>query len=64
MRVLLTRSSSFGIFSLDYKDPELERSREACRAYAIAHRGVRQTELQPHVQGGEESLMHQAIQQS
>lgn len=49
----------FKIVALDYHDPELEKSREACRAYALRYRGVKQTELQPHAQEGEETLEHQ-----
>jgi len=47
--------------ALDRKDPELERSREACRAYAIKYRGVRQTELQPHPIEGEETLRNHVV---
>ncbi|KLO19594.1 C2-domain-containing protein [Schizopora paradoxa] len=47
--------------ALDRKDPELERSREACRAYAVKHRGVRQTELQPHAKEGEETLQNHVV---
>lgn len=50
----------FGIFALSYQDPELEKSREACRAYALEHRGVSQDELQPHASSGENTLSHQA----
>lgn len=47
------------VVALDFKDDELKQSREACRAYALAHRGVNQQELQPHAVDGEETL-HQA----
>ncbi|KIP04584.1 hypothetical protein PHLGIDRAFT_75695 [Phlebiopsis gigantea 11061_1 CR5-6] len=49
----------FGICAYDHNDPRLSESRDACRAYALAHRGVRQEELQPHTHG-EESLAHNA----
>ncbi|KAF7791005.1 hypothetical protein EIP86_001964 [Pleurotus ostreatoroseus] len=41
----------FTIQALDREDPELTQSREACRAYALSKRGVRQDELQPHTHG-------------
>lgn len=44
------------IVALDRQDPELEESREACRAYALKHRGVAQDELQPHAHAGEQAL--------
>ena len=47
--------------ALDFKDPELERSREACRAYALNNRGVNQHELQPHATEGEETLRQHAV---
>lgn len=52
--------SGFGVFALDFKDPELEKSREACRAYALKWRGVGHNELQPHTTEGEETLSHHA----
>ena len=51
----------FAIFALDHGDDALKESREACRAYALKHRGVKQEELQPHAQEGEEMLSHQAL---
>ncbi|KAF8951954.1 hypothetical protein BDZ97DRAFT_1882085 [Flammula alnicola] len=53
----------FAIFALDHDDEELKKSREACRAYALKFRGVRQEDLQPHAQVGEETLSHQAAAQ-
>ena len=41
----------FTIQALDREDPDLAQSREACRAYALSKRGVRQDELQPHAHG-------------
>lgn len=38
----------FGIFAMGQDDPELARSQEACRAYALAHR-------EPHV-GKDEAI--------
>ncbi|KAL0947814.1 hypothetical protein HGRIS_013885 [Hohenbuehelia grisea] len=46
------------VVALDRQDPELESSREACRAYALKYRGVKQDELQPHAGDGEETLSH------
>src|SRR5258706_2978760 len=48
----------FGIVALDREDPELKQSREACREYALKFRGVKQEELQPHAQPGDETLLH------
>ncbi|KAH8100393.1 hypothetical protein BXZ70DRAFT_1000487 [Cristinia sonorae] len=51
----------FKIYTFDFNDPRLSQSREACRAYALAHRGINQDELQPHSHvPGEETLSHQA----
>lgn len=46
--------------ALDFNDPELSQSREACRAYALKNRGVHQDELQPHATEGEETLKQHA----
>jgi hypothetical protein len=51
----------FAIFALHHEDDELKQSREACRAYALKYRGVKQDELQPHAHEGEETLSHQAL---
>lgn len=48
----------FTIFALNHDDPELKRSKEACREYALKHRGVQEQELQPHAGEGEETLWH------
>lgn len=48
----------FTIHALDHMDPELKRSREACRSYALKHCGVKRHELQPHAVEGEETLAH------
>jgi hypothetical protein len=52
----------FTILALDFHDPALKESTDACRAYAMNNRGVSQDELQPHVHlgEGEVTLMHQA----
>lgn len=47
----------FKIHAWDREDPKLVQSREACRAYALAKRGVHQEELQPHAHG-ETSVLH------
>jgi hypothetical protein len=52
---------SFTIFALDHRDDALKESREACRAYALKYRGVKQDELQPHAHAGEETLSHQVL---
>ncbi|KAJ8519235.1 hypothetical protein ONZ45_g3794 [Pleurotus djamor] len=46
------------VVALSQADEALKQSREACRAYAIQHRGVTQEELQPHAASGEETLSH------
>ncbi|TFY83393.1 hypothetical protein EWM64_g618 [Hericium alpestre] len=51
----------FAIYALDREDPQLVESREACRAYALKYRGIKQEELQPHAGAGEETLSHQAL---
>ena len=48
----------FGIVALDHQDPALKESREACREYALKFRGVKQEELQPHAQPGDETFLH------
>lgn len=50
----------FKVFTMDFKDPELTESREACREYALRNRGIRQHELQPHATEGEETLLQHA----
>lgn len=53
----------FNIVALDFHDPALKESTDACRAYAMNHRGIKQDELQPNVHhpGEDEvTLMHQA----
>ncbi|OBZ75871.1 hypothetical protein A0H81_04973 [Grifola frondosa] len=50
----------FKVIALDFNDPRLAQSREACRAYALAHRGVSNDDLQPHARTGEETLSHSA----
>jgi hypothetical protein len=50
----------FSFVSLSYEDPKLAESTEACRAYAVNKRGVKEDELQPHTQPGEATLSHQA----
>ncbi|KAK0195427.1 C2-domain-containing protein [Armillaria mellea] len=48
------------VFALSHEDPELVKSREACRAYALKCRGIRKEDLQPHLAEGEVTLSHQA----
>ncbi|KAI0085895.1 hypothetical protein BDY19DRAFT_384680 [Irpex rosettiformis] len=48
----------FIIHAWDFNDPRLAQSREACRAYALQKRGIKQDEFQPHPHGEEVSLEH------
>ncbi|KAH7911118.1 hypothetical protein BJ138DRAFT_1007282 [Hygrophoropsis aurantiaca] len=50
----------FTVVALDHDDPELKKSTDACREYALTKRGVKENELQPHASIGEETLWHQA----
>ncbi|KAM5541988.1 hypothetical protein V8D89_004298 [Ganoderma adspersum] len=50
----------FTIYAWDREDPKLAHSREACRAYALDKRGVKQEELQPHAVLGQETLSQSA----
>ncbi|KAJ6606017.1 hypothetical protein DFH09DRAFT_896524 [Mycena vulgaris] len=45
------------VFALDREDPELTASREACRAYALEHRGIKKEELQPQRQEGDNETL-------
>lgn len=45
------------IYALDREDPELIASREACRAYALEHRGIKKDELQPTRHDGEDGTL-------
>ncbi|EJF58007.1 hypothetical protein DICSQDRAFT_139837 [Dichomitus squalens LYAD-421 SS1] len=54
----------FTIYAWDREDPRLVHSREACRAYALDKRGVRQDELQPHAVPGQQTLSQSARTQS
>lgn len=49
----------FNIVALDFNDPALKQSVEACRTYAMNVRGVRDDELQPHACRGEITLRQQ-----
>ncbi|KAH9842409.1 uncharacterized protein C8Q71DRAFT_202358 [Rhodofomes roseus] len=52
---------TFTVIPLDYRDPELARSSEACLAYATSKRGVSPEDLEPHVPPSEkESLIQRA----
>ncbi|KAH7924083.1 hypothetical protein BV22DRAFT_1105697 [Leucogyrophana mollusca] len=50
----------FKVVALNHDDPELKRSTDACREYALTKRGVKENELQPHATVGEETLWHRA----
>jgi hypothetical protein len=52
----------FRIIALDFGDPELKKSTDACRAYATSKRGVKEEELQPHTANGEVTLSRLGIQ--
>ncbi len=58
-RVLMI-GSSFAVVALAYENPDLAKSRENCREYALKNRGVRRSELQPTLVEGEEALFHKA----
>ncbi|KAJ7684290.1 hypothetical protein DFH06DRAFT_969484 [Mycena polygramma] len=45
------------VYALDREDPELTESREACRAYALDHRGIKKEELQPQRQVGDKETL-------
>ena len=49
----------FNIIALDYNDPALKESVDACRAYALNIRGVRKEDLQPQAQSGEVTLQQE-----
>lgn len=49
----------FNIVALDFNDPALKESTDACRAYAMNIRGVHQSELQPHTHCDGEVTLHQ-----
>ena len=49
----------FNIIALDYNDPALKESVDACRAYALSARGVDKEDLQPHVHNGEITLQQE-----
>ena len=57
-QVLEYNFPGIGIVALDHEDPALKESREACREYALKFRGVKQEDLQPHAQPGDETLLH------
>jgi hypothetical protein len=46
------------VVALGHDNPELKKSRDACREYALMKRGVKTTELEPHATKGEEILSH------
>lgn len=55
-KVLEMNFPGFTILALDREDPEVARSSEACRAYAVSKRGVHIEDLQPHVPPGNKTL--------
>jgi len=53
--------SGVTVYALDREDPALTESREACRDYALNHRGIKKEELQPQRhQDQEETLAQRA----
>jgi hypothetical protein len=52
--------SGFNIVALDFNDPALKESVEACRTYAMDIRGVPTEDLQPHIHDGETTLQQEA----
>ncbi|PCH38492.1 hypothetical protein WOLCODRAFT_64481 [Wolfiporia cocos MD-104 SS10] len=53
----------FSVVPLDYRDPELKKSSQACLAYALAKRAISKGELQPHAHGGRETLAERAAEE-
>ncbi|KII89529.1 hypothetical protein PLICRDRAFT_160880 [Plicaturopsis crispa FD-325 SS-3] len=52
----------FDILAMSHEDPELGKSTDACRKYALEHRGVHQEEFQPHkTSETEETLSHASL---
>jgi len=51
--------SGFNIIALDYNDPALKESVDACRAYALNIRGVHKEDLEPHTHNGEITLQQE-----
>ena len=49
----------FNIIALDFQDPALKESVEACREYAMKVRGVHKNELQPHTHNGEITFLQE-----
>ena len=49
----------FKIIALDFNDPALKESVDACRTYATNKRGVLNEELQPHTHNGEITLLQE-----
>lgn len=48
--------TGINVVVLAQDDPELKKSSDACREYALTKRGVKATELEPHATEGEETL--------
>ncbi|KAG2040341.1 hypothetical protein BDR03DRAFT_152374 [Suillus americanus] len=48
--------TGINVVALAQDDPELKKSIDACREYALTKRGVKATELEPHASEGEETL--------
>lgn len=46
------------VVALEHNNPELKKSRDACREYGLMKREVKMTELEPHATEGEEILSH------
>ncbi|KAJ7041900.1 hypothetical protein C8F04DRAFT_1077682 [Mycena alexandri] len=59
-KTLAPQAQGVAVYALDREDPALTESREACRAYALEHRGIKKEELQPQRQGEEETLADRA----
>ena len=53
--------SGFNVVALDYNDPVLKESVEACRAYALDMRHVPKEDLQPHTHNGETTLQQEVV---
>ncbi|KAJ7719970.1 hypothetical protein B0H14DRAFT_2481441 [Mycena olivaceomarginata] len=51
------------VYALDREDPALTESREACRAYALNHRGVKKEDLQPQRHQDQEETLADRVSQ-
>jgi hypothetical protein len=60
-QVLELNFTGINVVALTQDDPELKKSIDACREYALTKRGVKTTELEPHATDGEETLSDRVL---